>query len=115
MLFVWFKQHNGPYLRSERTTENWAYGHFHAESSAFINLDVSVGYDQISGQVSARVHKFSSQHGLAVQHNKSGELWLDHVFWLASKHMQPHIHHLEIGYVAYGKIISFVKANIDYV
>ena len=28
--------------------------------------------------------------------------------------MQPHIHQLELGYVAYGKILSFVKAYIDY-
>ena len=31
------------------------------QSSAFINLDVSGGYDQISRQVSARVRKFSSR------------------------------------------------------
>ena len=62
-----------------------------------IYLDVNVGYNQISRQVSAHVCKFSSQHGLAVQHSKSvGELLLDHIFWLASKHMQSHIHHLEI-------------------
>ena len=33
------------------------------QSSALINLDVSVGCVQISRQVSARVRKFSSQHG----------------------------------------------------
>ena len=35
------------------------------QSSAFINLNVSVGYDQISCQVSARVRMFSSQRGAA--------------------------------------------------
>ena len=40
------------------------------QSSALINLDMSVGYDQISRQVSARVHTFLSQRG-PVQHSKS--------------------------------------------
>ncbi len=40
-------------------------------SSAFINMDVSGGNDQISRQVSTRVHKISSQRGLGVQHSKS--------------------------------------------
>ena len=39
--------------------------------------------------------------------HRFGELLFDHIFWLAYKHMQPHIHHLEKGYVAYGKIFSF--------
>ncbi len=65
--FTYLKEHSGPHLRNECTTENWAYGPF-----AFINMDMSRGYDQISCQVSTRVCKFSSEGGLAVQHSKSG-------------------------------------------
>ncbi len=48
------------------------------QSSAFINMDVSRGNEQTSHQVSTRVHKFSSQRGLGVQHSKSG--WVGELF-----------------------------------
>ncbi len=49
---------NGPHLRNEHTTENWAYGHFYTQNLELINMDVSGGYDQISRQVWACVCKF---------------------------------------------------------